>query len=196
MSDNTRIVIKGFTIGRYPINGYLFYDRISREAAFVDPGGYTPEISEFIEKHRIKLRYLLITHGHWDHIEGYEQFKELFQPESYAGLDEYPAADNLATDNMKIPLGDLEITCLATPGHSENGISYYCEGNIFTGDAIFAGSVGGTKGINNARKQKKSVMEKIFTLEGETRLFPAHGPSSTVATEKEYNPFFYNRLTD
>ncbi len=194
-SNNNQLAVKGFTIGGYPINGYLIFDKASREAAFIDPGGFRPEIPEFIESHNLSLKHLLITHGHWDHIEGFGQFKEAFELTSYAGESEYPDADITVGHDYRIALGEHEIRCLSTPGHTANGISYYCDGNVFTGDALFAGSVGGTHGINNTRRQIKSVIEQVFTLDDNTRIYPAHGPMSTVSTERSFNPFFFKRLT-
>ena len=195
MNSFSSLIVKGFTLGPYPINGFLAYDRVSREAAFVDPGGYSPNIKEYIDANNISLKHILITHGHWDHVYGLHHFVEAFNCQTWTGTNELDGIDNYLNGGEIIAIGTLEIQCLSTPGHTANGISYYCDGHLFTGDALFAGSVGGTHGINNTRRQIKSVMDQIFTLSDETKIYPAHGPMSTVWTEKNYNPFFFKRLS-
>ena len=188
--NNPSMIFRRFTVGSYPINGYLIGDVRSRLAAFIDPGGFSDEIAAFISQHNLDLRHILFTHGHWDHTDGLPRFRELYSVQCHAGPNEVAAASNILHGSEQIDLGSLHFSTLSTPGHTTGGISYYCQDRVFTGDALFCGSVGGTSSADAADRQLQAVRRHIFSLPDETLVFPAHGPPSTVAAEKYANPFF------
>ena len=185
-----RMIWRRFTVGRYPINGYLAADAVTRMGVFIDPGGFSDDIAQFVKEHSIELRHLFFTHGHWDHTEGIEDFKAHYSVKCHAGKGEVRAASDVLHGGKVLEVGRLRFAVLSTPGHTPGGISYYCEGCVFTGDALFCGSVGGTGSAADAATQLEHVRKNVFTLPDETLVLPAHGPMTTVAAEKYCNPFF------
>ena len=184
------LILRRFTVGSFPINGYLAADPHTRIGVFIDPGGFSAEVEAFVKERHILLRYLLITHGHWDHVEGLAEFNRRFQAQSYAGEGEADAVNHALQGGEIIEAGQLRFHALPTPGHTPCGISYYVSGCVFTGDALFCGTVGGTDSLQNAKRQTDHIRKHIFSLPDETIVFPAHGPMSTVGIEKYTNPFF------
>jgi len=189
MLTTGEIILRRFTVGWYPINGYLLADSETRIGAFIDPGGFQDEIADFIEQRRIQLRYLFFTHGHSDHTGGLKQFKSKYSVKCCAGAGEVRAANEILQHETKLEIGHLCCTALSTPGHTKGGFSFYCEDCVFTGDALFCGSVGGTSGKAAEQQQLEHIRKNIFSLPDHTLVFPAHGPMSTVAAEKYANPF-------
>jgi glyoxylase-like metal-dependent hydrolase (beta-lactamase superfamily II) len=183
----------------HPSNGYLFFLEDGRTAALVDPAGYPKTILDAIREGPYALRYILITHKHADHCDATGDVARAF-PEAQIVMHE---ADVHAIgafgrralpviDNAALPFGaDAEIRMLHTPGHTDGSSSYLFRSNLFTGDTLFAGSVGGAFGeLSTYRDILDSVRTKIFTLGDDVVLMPGHGPPSTVALEKSHNPFF------
>lgn len=190
MMIDAQIIFRRFTVGGYPINGYLVADRKTGIGVFIDPGGFREEIAAFIAEKKIDLRHIFFTHGHWDHTEGLGDIQKKYSVKCCAGKNEVRAASTVLSGGEKIEVGQLTFTALATPGHTPGGISYCCRNAVFTGDALFCGSVGGTSSAADAKLQIEKVREHIFSLPDETLVFPAHGPITTVAAEKYANPFF------
>ena len=188
--NKTGMIFRRFTVGAYPINGFVVADAETGIGVFIDPGGFSAEIAAYISHHEINLRHIFFTHGHWDHAAGLSEFMGRYSVQSFAGKDEVRAASHTLHGGELLEVGKLHFTTLATPGHTPGGISYYCRDRVFTGDALFCGSVGGTDSEKNARLQLEHVRKNIFSLPDNTLLFPAHGPMSTVAAEKYANPFF------
>ena len=188
MIPNT--IFRRFTVGSYPINGYLVADPQTRIGVFIDPGGFSDEIAAFIDQNKISLRHLFFTHGHWDHTDGLPQFQKRYSVKSYAGPGEVSAASEILHGGEQIKIGHIHFTTLSTPGHTAGGTSFHCPGAVFTGDALFCGSVGGTSAHAQAEQQLESVRRHVFTLPDSTLVFPAHGPMTTVAAERYANPFF------
>jgi len=137
----------------------------------------------------MQLQYLFITHSHWDRIEGLQEFCSRYPVKSYAGRSEASAVNNLLEGGETIKVGKLTFHTLPIPGHSPQGIAFYVQGCVFTSDALFCASVGGTSSPKEARCQVDHIRKHIFTLPEETLLFPAHGPMSTLGVEKYTNPF-------
>jgi hydroxyacylglutathione hydrolase len=184
------MILRRFTVGSYPINGYLIADPDTRIGAFVDPGGFLDIIAAFIEKRQIQLRHIFFTHGHWDHTEGLGEFMRRYSVQCYAGKNEVAAASHTLHGGEELDLGKLRVRALSTAGHTAGGISYYCNACVFSGDALFCGSIGGTASAKEHQQQIDSVRKNIFTLPDNSLVFPAHGPATTVAAEKYCNPFF------
>ncbi|GJQ60695.1 MAG: MBL fold metallo-hydrolase [Candidatus Scalindua sp. AMX11] len=183
------LILRRFTVGSYGINGYLVADPETRIGVFIDPGGFSREIEAFIQEREIKLTYLFFTHGHWDHTEGLPEFNRHYQVETYAGQGEVRYSNHLLRGGEMIEVGHLRFKSLSIPGHTPHGISYYGHGCLFTGDALFCGSVGGTSSQKEAQKQVEHIHKHLFTLPDETLVFPAHGPMTTVGVERYANPF-------
>lgn len=184
------LILRRFTVGSYPINGYLVADPETRIGGFIDPGGFNREIEGFVRERGLQLRFLFFTHGHWDHTEGLPEFNRHYQVECYAGEGELRDAHHLLRGGEVIEVGHLRFQALSIPGHTPHGIAFYGHGCLFTGDALFCGSVGGTSTQEAEQCQAEHIRRHIFTLPDETLVFPAHGPITTVGVEKYTNPFF------
>ncbi len=177
------------------VHCYLIWDEVSREAALFDTGWDAAPIFKLIEENGLNLRHLFITHTHEDHVAAMgavrEKFPKLHLHTNAKGAP--PQHRNRANDFLQ--LGSLRITNRDTPGHAEDGVTYII-GNwpedaphvAIVGDAIFSASIG--RGNQSWDLARQKVREQILTLPDTTLLCPGHGPLTTVAEEKENNPFF------
>ena len=183
------LIFTRLTVGSYPINGYLVADPETKIGGFIDPGGFSAEIETFIQERRINLQYLFFTHGHWDHTEGVPEFSRRYRLQGYAGQDEVRGVKHILRGGELIEVGHLRFRAISIPGHTPHGIAFYGHGCVFTGDALFCGSVGGTSTPEEAQSQVEHIRRHIFTLPDDTLVFPAHGPMTTVCVERYTNPF-------
>ena len=203
------MIIKSFVKPPIDNNNYLIIDEESREAALIDCSCYDDEIITEIEEHNnAKLKYVLLTHGHFDHITGLNDLDEdikVFMHENdmdwIRELNTYlpmvgmpkmdiPRIDKYIVDDEIIKLGNLEIRVIHTPGHTQGGVCYYVNGNLFSGDTIFKESVGRCDLPGGDFDQiVESIESKIFTLPEDTIIYPGHGRTTTVGWEKEHNMF-------
>jgi hydroxyacylglutathione hydrolase len=177
------------------VNCYLVWDEVSREAALFDTGLDAKPILDCIAENQLDLKYVFITHSHWDHVEALPKIREAFpKVRVRTGSKSAPPDQRNKTAEI-VHLGGLRVTHRDTPGHAEDGVTYMI-GNwqedapylAVVGDAIFAGSMGNGNGAWDLAKQK--VREQILSLPAETLICPGHGPLTTVAEEKANNPFF------
>ena len=179
----------------FSVNCYLVWDEVSRDAALFDTGLDAKPILDCIAENQLQLKYVFITHSHYDHVEALPKIREAF-PKVQVRSNSKNAPVNQRNKTAEIVhLGGLRVTHRETPGHAEDGVSYMI-GNwqedapylAVVGDAIFAGSMGNGNGAWELAKQK--VREQILSLPAETLICPGHGPLTTVAEEKANNPFF------
>ena len=177
------------------VNCYLVWDEVQRDAALFDTGVDAQPVLDIIAAEGLTLRHIFITHSHWDHIEALPKLREAFPKVKIHSGSKNAPVDQRNKNSEIIHLGGLRITHRETPGHADDGVTYLV-GNwqedaphvAIVGDAIFAGSMGNGNGQWELAKQK--VREQILSLPAETLLCPGHGPLTTVAEEKEHNPFF------
>lgn len=202
--------IETLTVGPLGVNCYILYDE-SGSGIVIDPGDEGENIMAAVDRLGLKLTHIVNTHGHFDHIgaNGYLKEKseakllvhsadaEMLQHADMAaarfGLtaDPSPEPDTLLADGDVIESGDMKLTVIHTPGHSPGGISLHSGPHLVTGDTLFAGSIGRTDLPGGSMDQLiESVRSRIFTLGDDVRIYPGHGPSSTVGFEREHNPFF------
>lgn len=182
----------------YPSNGYFIIDEAQRVAAFVDPGGSPENIISRLRKSPVSLRYILLTHKHPDHIDALPDVRAAFPEAQVVIHREDQAAVGAAArgalgvdDGTALPFGDDAIRMLHTPGHTDGSSCFIYAGGVFTGDTLFAGSVGRLFGERFGYPDlMRSVSKKIFSLPDDTVVFPGHGPPSTIREEKAHNPFF------
>jgi hydroxyacylglutathione hydrolase len=179
----------------FAVNCYLVWDEVSRDAALFDTGLDAKPILDCIAAEQLQLRHIFITHSHWDHVEALPKIREAWpKVRIHSGSKNAPVDQRNKTAEI-VHLGGLRVTHRETPGHAEDGVTYMV-GNwqedapliAIVGDAIFAGSMGNGNGAWELAKQK--VREQILSLPAETLICPGHGPLTTVAEEKEHNPFF------
>jgi len=177
------------------VNCYLVWDEVSREAALFDTGLDAKPILDCIAENQLDLKYVFITHSHWDHVETLPKIREAFpKVRVRTGSKSAPPDQRNKTAEI-VHLGGLRVTHRETPGHAEDGVTYMV-GNwqedapylAVVGDAIFAGSMGGAPEQGALAKQK--IREQILSLPADTLICPGHGPLTTVAEEKAHNPFF------
>jgi hydroxyacylglutathione hydrolase len=181
--------------GGLMVNCYLVWDEVTRDAALCDTGLDATPILDCIAENNLTLRHIFITHSHWDHVKALPKIREAFpKARLHSGSKNAPVDQRNKTAEI-IHLGGLRVTHRVTPGHAEDGVTYIV-GNwqedaphvAIVGDAIFAGSMGNGNGAWDLARQK--VREQILSLPPETLICPGHGPLTTVAEEKEHNPFF------
>ncbi|MDY6933446.1 MAG: MBL fold metallo-hydrolase [Spirochaetota bacterium] len=197
--------------GPFLVNTYLVLNETSGKAFIIDPGTDIEPLCKKIEKEKILLEATVCTHGHLDHVFGVSALQKKYNIPFYmnkmdlhfidslpfqAGIfgvsdPGIPTLDfDLPTSGM-ISLADIQINLLYTPGHSKGSVSIYIEESVFSGDALFNFSIGRTDlPDGNYNELITSVKEKLFSLPEETKVFPGHGPSTTIGREREYNPFF------
>jgi glyoxylase-like metal-dependent hydrolase (beta-lactamase superfamily II) len=172
-------------------NVFIVGCQATRDALLVDAGANEDAIQDFLEKHGLTLRAIFVTHDHYDHTDGLGELVDRYHPAVYAGASTAggcPATVVQHGDDVRV--GALTGQVLDTHGHTPHGLSLHLAGMVFTGDALFAGSVGGTRSPEDADTQRRLIREHIFSLPPETEVHVGHGPSSTVAVESRFNPFF------
>jgi len=151
-------------------NAFLLADEPGGTAVFVDSGAPLEPLLEVVERERVTPTHLLVTHGHADHIAGNDELVERFGLEVVTG---------------PVETGGLRIDALATPGHSDDGISFVVGDLCFSGDTLFRDAVGG----GPADELRHSVMDVLMTLPPATRVLPGHTEDTTIAREWDHNPF-------
>ncbi len=185
------MIVRHFLLDVNEVNAFILACPETHEAMLIDAGAFDPEVPKFLDEHGLTLKKIFITHNHYDHTDGLGEYLKRFDAEVVANLDRvngHPATHVHHGDSVTV--GKLSGTVLETPGHTPEGVSLAFPGCVFTGDALFAGSVGGTTSDADKQRQLDAIRKHIFTLPPETEVHVGHGPSSTVAIESKYNPFF------
>lgn len=203
------MIIKTFVEGPINANNYLIIDEDSREAVLIDCSSARPEFVQAIKNSDVKLKYILLTHGHFDHLLGVDKFKSEFGVDTYVSQDDLSQV-KLAPNMMlmfageKIPdigeithfvkdgdefsIGNTKIKAISTAGHTRGGMCYLIGDNLFSGDTLFRGSVGRCDlPEGDFRAIEKSIKEKLFKLPDETTVYTGHGDKTTIDYEKRFN---------
>lgn len=183
----------------HPSNGYLFFLQDGKTAAIVDPAGYPKTLLDAVNEGPYALRYILITHKHADHCDATADVVRAFpKAEIVMHRADVNAIGGLAqraipvSDGDELPFGeDAAIRMLHTPGHTDGSSCFLFRSTVFSGDTLFAGSVGGIfADVSTYEDLLASVRFKLFALDDDTVVMPGHGPPTTIAQEKAHNPFF------
>lgn len=189
--------------GVYAANCYILVDEDTKECAIIDAGGDADEIETAIEDMNGSPKYLLLTHGHFDHVGGVEEICKKYNIPFYISKtdEEYmekdnsvfgtlPKASGYLKEGDTIKLGNYEIKVIETPGHTKGGLSFFVDGKVFTGDTLFQGSVGRTDFIGGDMSEIiSSIKNKLLPLGDDVRVYPGHGASTTIGIEKVRNPY-------
>jgi hydroxyacylglutathione hydrolase len=169
-------------------NAYLVADRSGGTGVFVDSGAPLDPLVAAVERLDLHVPYLLTTHGHGDHVAHHDELERRFGVAVLADpAEEVPGAEPLSHGAL-LDVGDLQVETLRTPGHSPGGLSFVVSGEAcFTGDTLFAGSVGGTR--DSFDDVRRSVMDVLMGLSHDIRVYPGHTDETTIGWEWEHNPF-------
>jgi glyoxylase-like metal-dependent hydrolase (beta-lactamase superfamily II) len=201
------MILQTLEVSMFATNCYLVGCPKTGEGIVIDPGAEGRRILAEIKKQGLTVKCIINTHGHVDHVGANARLKEALQvpillPEK--DLDLYrnpgfglgvlvgkqPDPDRLIRDGDRISFGLLECRVMETPGHTRGGVCLGLEGVVFTGDTLFAGSIGRTDLAGGSFQQLiKSIREKLLVLPSQTVIYPGHGPASTIGEEAGYNPF-------
>jgi len=197
------LIIKTIPAGTYEANCYLIVDEDTKECGIIDPGGDAKKIEAIIKSLNANPKYIILTHGHFDHVGAVIELINVFKvpyyiseiDEKYMEKDDsvfgtLPKASSYLKDGDTIKLGENEIKVIATPGHTKGGVCFLVNDKLFTGDTLFQGSVGRSDFIGgDGRELINSIKTKLLPLGDEVEVFPGHGEASTIGYEKRRNPF-------
>jgi glyoxylase-like metal-dependent hydrolase (beta-lactamase superfamily II) len=170
-------------------NCYILACPRTREALLIDPGEYHRDITGFIRTYQLDLKYIFITHAHYDHASGIEDILRAFGGKVLVHQPGYFSRAQKVIEGHRIRFGYYSGLVLQTPGHTDDSISLHVRDMVFSGDSLFCGSVGSTVDRESHRALIKHVRRVILPLGDHTKLFPGHGPASTVGIERMYNPY-------
>ena len=208
------MILKMFTFGMYLTNCYVVGCEETKEAIVIDPGfdrdREAEEVLRFIEQNGFHVKYIINTHGHADHTAGNGIIKKATGAPILIHEDDAimlttvaktlsrvfglrvtsPPADRTLHDGTVIQVGRIKLVVLHTPGHSRGGISLIGEDFVFTGDTLFASSIGRTDFPGASFEEIiHSIKTKLVTLPDHFKAYPGHGPPTTIGEEKTHNPF-------
>ena len=204
------MIIKKLEVGPIVTNCFIVGCESTKEAVVIDPGDDPDKILMKLAESELKVKYLMNTHGHFDHVsankrmkkatgapiaihpEDEPMFNELSQSAKMFGLESEnsPPADIHLNEGDDISFGEITFKVLHTPGHSKGGICLYTKGHLFAGDTLFSGSIGRTDlPGGDFDTLISSVRQKIFPLDDDTIVYAGHGPETTIGREKATNPF-------
>jgi glyoxylase-like metal-dependent hydrolase (beta-lactamase superfamily II) len=187
------------SIGGYAVKGYIVHDR--GEAVIVDTAYNADAVLEMLALRQLRLRAICLTHGHSDHADGIDAILKANPVPVYLGLDDLdllswrPSQETLHAPQQDgtLQVGGLTLRFMPTPGHTPGGVCYRLEQAeepiCFVGDTLFAGSIGRSNPAGLYQTHLDSVRRRVLALSPDTRLFPGHGPATTVREELLHNPF-------
>jgi hydroxyacylglutathione hydrolase len=217
VGDTLMLVFDSLETGPLMTNCYILGDSQSQEAAVVDPGGHVGAIRSALDRRGLSCKLIVNTHAHFDHVGGNAELKKatgakicihpaeapllghLAEQGRMFGVEltNSPPPDQLINEGDRLQVGALTLKVLHTPGHSPGSVCLVVEGQkmIIVGDLIFAGSIGRTDFPGGSFEALiEGVRQKIFPFPDDTKLFPGHGPATTVGREKKTNPFFTGEM--
>ncbi|MBN1937262.1 MAG: MBL fold metallo-hydrolase [Anaerolineae bacterium] len=191
--------VKQFLIGGDRNYAYLIADRTTKQAAAIDVSYSPQKVWDFAQANGYEIAYVFSTHGHGDHTNGNAEMRRLSGKQALLFGDVDPATGLRLADGVQLPLGELRIQIIHTPGHTQDAMCLYVQGPsaspgvVLTGDTLFVGKVGGTDFGAGARAEYDALHNKLLILPDDTRVLPGHNygvaPESTIVHERETNPF-------
>lgn len=199
--------------GEFGSNCWLVFDEISKEAVIIDPSPTIDRIKEAIDLREVKIKYILLTHGHFDHMTSCDTLRELTGAPLAVHKDdarclvnsEYNAyrrfmagdlvfrpAEILLDDSDELSFGNLTVKIIHTPGHTAGSVCYIIGDSIFTGDTLFDGSIGRTDLPGSDMLSMVSSLNKLKNINENYKMYTGHGSNTTLEKQKEYNVYLKN----
>lgn len=195
------MLIKKMVLGSYQENAYIIINEETREAIIIDPGDEGKSLISYLKGLNVKLQYILLTHGHLDHVGAVDELREEFNIPVYINeadmkyierrkmaFGPMKRADFFLKEGDDLSFGTHSIKIFETPGHSKGSLSYLIDGVLYVGDVLFQGSIGRTDlPGGDFNELISSIKDKLMKLPGNTRVMPGHGPETTLSQEKSFN---------
>jgi len=204
------LIIKDLVVGPIMANCFIVGCEDTRAAVVIDPGADADKILMALANLKLTVKYILNTHGHFDHVGANKRMKEVTGAEilihsmdaSMLGrlsasaaawgmsAEDSPDPDRTLADGDTVAFGNITLKVIHTPGHTPGGISFSTDGHVFVGDTLFAGSIGRTDFPGGDYETLiSSIRNKLFLLDDDVQVLTGHGPETSIGQEKRYNPF-------
>jgi len=206
-TTKTQLQVETFSVGQLKTNCYLVFDPKTKEALLIDPGEAPEFLAEKVTEKELKLKYLVATHGHFDHVLAAGVLKAIFKvpflinekdrpllkkmndsASYWLGVEsQYPAAE--ADQNLKegqiLKLGEKSLKVIETPGHTPGGVCLLGEKILFSGDTLFLSGIGRTDYSYSDQDQMRKSLRKLAKLPETTMVYPGHGPVTSIKNERK-----------
>lgn len=204
------MIIKELVVGPLMSNCFIFGCKETNDAVVIDPGGDADKILLSLADAGLKVKYIINTHGHFDHVSANGKMKDatgadiLIHPldapmlgnlsnnAAFFGIsvENSPPCDQTIEEDDTVSFGNITLKVIHTPGHTPGGISLYTDGIVFVGDTLFAGSIGRTDFPGgDFNTLISSIKIKLFKMDDDVRVLSGHGPETSIGREKRHNPF-------
>lgn len=201
------MLIKCLPVGHLMTNCYIVTDETTLECAVIDPGDESNTILYYLEDNHLTCRAILLTHGHYDHTgavyavheeTGAPVYMNALDAGTAVAFDSYsfvpPEGTIFYKEGDEVKVGNLTFRVMETPGHTPGGVTLICGDALFTGDTLFAGSCGRTDLPGGDPMEMLASLRRLGRLEGDYTVYSGHMDSTTLAREKQYNPFIRQAL--
>ena len=203
------MILEKIVESRMGENTYVVGDESTKKCIVVDPGANFIDIINFVKRKNLSIEYIVLTHGHGDHITNVLKLKEATNAEVVAHQDEreilldkkknlsasLPSntveldADIYVKDNDTLKVGDMKLKFIHTPGHTPGSMCIKIDKHMLTGDTLFAGSIGRTDFYGGDFKKMEKSLKRLKNQDDDIAIYPGHGPNSNIKIEKMTNPF-------
>lgn len=209
METTGKLTVQSFAVMPFDENCYVVFDE-TREGVVIDPGGMADEILSYIREAKLSIQAVLNTHGHCDHIGADDAIRDAtgaplcihkedapmlsdakLNLSAFMGFRAFArSADRLLSKGDEISFGRSKLQVLHTPGHSKGGVCFVGDGVAFTGDTLFAGSIGRSDFPGGSEIELiGNIKKQLLVLPDDTKVYAGHGPSSDIGWERTHNPF-------
>jgi glyoxylase-like metal-dependent hydrolase (beta-lactamase superfamily II) len=206
----SKLQVEQVVVGPLESNCYIAWDDATNEGVIIDPGEDADRILNKVKELQVKIKHILATHGHFDHVAAVAPLKRALHAEFLAheddlffiedgkeaarrwgfSIEQPPKPDKFLKNGDIITVGHHQLQVLHTPGHSPGGVIFLHDRIVFGGDNLFLGSIGRTDFRQGSFEDlSKSIKTQLYTLPDDTIVYTGHGPHTTIGHEKQYNPF-------